>query len=73
MNLLIYSGDKDFICNWRGGEKWSNNVDWAHKDEFAKKEMTEWKDGGKTYGTYKTIENFTFLRVFEAGHMVPMD
>jgi cathepsin A (carboxypeptidase C) len=20
---LIYSGDKDFICNWRGGEAWT--------------------------------------------------
>jgi carboxypeptidase C (cathepsin A) len=19
---LVYSGDKDFICNWRGGEAW---------------------------------------------------
>jgi cathepsin A (carboxypeptidase C) len=21
---LVYSGDKDFICNWRGGEAWTN-------------------------------------------------
>ena len=21
--ILIYSGDKDFICNWRGGEAWT--------------------------------------------------
>ncbi len=35
--------------------------------------MSEWKESGKAYGTYKTIDNFTFLRVFEAGHMVPMD
>lgn len=21
---LVYSGDKDFICNWRGGEAWTH-------------------------------------------------
>lgn len=31
---LVYSGDKDFICNWRGGEAWTNDLDWDHKDEF---------------------------------------
>jgi carboxypeptidase C (cathepsin A) len=33
---LVYSGDVDFICNWRGGEAWTNALEWAHKDEFNK-------------------------------------
>jgi cathepsin A (carboxypeptidase C) len=24
VNVLVYSGDKDFVCNWRGGEAWTN-------------------------------------------------
>ena len=24
VKVLIYSGDKDFICNWMGGEMWTN-------------------------------------------------
>lgn len=28
LDTLVYSGDKDFICNWRGGEKWTNEVKW---------------------------------------------
>jgi len=28
VDILVYSGDKDFICNWRGGEAWTLNMDW---------------------------------------------
>jgi len=31
---LVYSGDKDFICNWRGGEAWTNALNWTHAAEF---------------------------------------
>jgi len=33
--VLVYSGDKDFICNWRGGEAWTNAVEWESKDGFV--------------------------------------
>lgn len=26
IDVLAYHGDKDFICNWRGGEAWTNDV-----------------------------------------------
>lgn len=31
---LVYSGDVDFICNWRGGEAWTNALEWANKKDF---------------------------------------
>jgi carboxypeptidase C (cathepsin A) len=30
IRVLVYSGDKDYICNWRGGEKWTNTLDWYY-------------------------------------------
>ena len=30
VNVLVYSGDKDYVCNWRGGEKWTNEMVWEH-------------------------------------------
>jgi cathepsin A (carboxypeptidase C) len=29
LDILVYSGDKDFVCNWRGGEAWTNGVEWS--------------------------------------------
>ena len=34
LDVLVYSGDKDFICNWRGGEAWTNEVEWEGKDAY---------------------------------------
>eukprot|EP01017_Pseudomicrothorax_dubius_P038597 TRINITY_DN5807_c0_g1_i2.p1 TRINITY_DN5807_c0_g1~~TRINITY_DN5807_c0_g1_i2.p1 ORF type:complete len:208 (+),score=45.13 TRINITY_DN5807_c0_g1_i2:199-822(+) len=28
--VLVYNGDKDFACTWRGSEAWVNQVEWAH-------------------------------------------
>jgi len=71
--VLVYSGDKDFICNWRGGEAWTNAVEWSGEAEFNKVEYKDWTVNGKAAGSLKVYKNFKFLRVFNAGHMVPMN
>ncbi|CAK7891269.1 carboxypeptidase Y [[Candida] anglica] len=71
--VLIYAGDKDFICNWLGNQAWANDLDWSGHDEFAKQPVRKWKAGKTHAGDVKNYENFTFLRVFGAGHMVPYD
>lgn len=66
--VLIYNGDKDYICNWVGGEVWVKEMEWEHKDEFNN---LEYEDIG--YGHSLRLKNFEFLRILDAGHMVPMD
>lgn len=73
MLILVYSGDKDFICNWRGGEAWTNAVNWSGKSDFNNAAYKEWIVNGASAGQLKEFENFKFLRVYDAGHMVPMD
>lgn len=58
-----------FVCFHRGGEKWTNELQWKNQSQFKNASYVDWKN----YGEYKTVENFTFLRVYQAGHMVPMD
>jgi cathepsin A (carboxypeptidase C) len=73
IDVLVYSGDKDFVVNWRGGEAWSLATKWAHKEEFNAAEVQTWSVNGEPAGEMRQYENFHFLRVYDAGHMVPMD
>jgi len=74
LDVLVYSGDKDFICNWRGGEKWTHEVEWSGKQDFQNATYHGWGlNPAKPEGQLKLYENLKFLRVFDAGHMVPMN
>jgi len=73
VKVLVYSGDKDYVCNWKGGEAWTNSLNWAHSEEFRSLDYTNWNVFDKPAGEYKNVNNLTFLRVYDAGHMVPMD
>lgn len=69
VTVLIYNGDKDYICNWMGSDVWTRDLQWSGKEEFNKAKIVP--EG--TFGTSRTYKNFKFLRVFNAGHMVPHD
>ena len=73
IRVLIYAGDQDFICNWLGNHAWVNELPWAHQGEFASAPVTNWTVAGVAAGTRQNAANLTFLRVYDAGHMVPRD
>ncbi|WVY95752.1 hypothetical protein V8G54_027903 [Vigna mungo] len=35
INLLIYAGEYDLICNWLGNSRWVHALEWSGKNEFA--------------------------------------
>jgi cathepsin A (carboxypeptidase C) len=73
--VLIYAGDKDFICNWLGNRAWTNELEWSGKEDFnsAKTRKLYSDDGKKQIGEVKNYDHFTFARMFDGGHMVPYD
>jgi len=79
--VLIYAGDADFICNWLGNQAWTEGLEWPGKKDFNRADVEDLKLGGadaaasksKGYGKVKASGNFTFMQIYGAGHMVPMD
>ncbi|KAK2594491.1 carboxypeptidase C [Conoideocrella luteorostrata] len=72
--VLIYAGDCDYICNWVGNQAWTNALEWPGHDAFNNAKSIDLEAGsGKTYGSMKHANGLAFLRVFQAGHMVPYD
>eukprot|EP00752_Nemacystus_decipiens_P007197 g6446.t1 len=75
LSVLIYAGDCDWICNYMGNEAWTLNLDWAGGDGFRAAQKTDWspEDGNAAAGVSRSYGGLTFLQVYGAGHMVPMD
>ncbi len=73
--VLIYAGDLDYICNYLGNRAWTLKLDWKSKDKFVSAGEHQWGTGtdGKSAGLARTADGFTFLQVYNAGHMVPLD
>jgi cathepsin A (carboxypeptidase C) len=75
--VLIYAGDADFICNWLGNQAWTEALVWPGQKAFNKAEIKNLQIPGAQspaeYGKVKSSGNFTFMRIYQAGHMVPMN
>ncbi|RLN94035.1 hypothetical protein BBJ28_00023629 [Nothophytophthora sp. Chile5] len=78
VRVLIYNGDADLMCNWYGAQAWTTQLKWEHQQAFvdAKEHLFLVASSGDVIkaGSVRTFANqFTFLRVFNSGHMVPKD
>ncbi|KAJ3289695.1 hypothetical protein HK104_007297 [Borealophlyctis nickersoniae] len=75
VKVLIYAGDADFICNWIGNKAWTLELEWSGKSGFNDAKDLPWisKNTKKEAGEFRTYKSLTFLKVYEAGHMVPYD
>ncbi|KAF4542580.1 Carboxypeptidase s1 [Lasiodiplodia theobromae] len=71
VRVALYYGDADYICNWFGGEAVSLAVEYAHAAEFRGAGYAPFVVGGTEYGVVRQYGNFSFMRIYEAGHTVP--
>ena len=61
IRVLIYHGDKDYICNWRGGQLLADSIEWPEKSAFQKKGYQNLTAINKTIAWYKTHNRLTFI------------
>ena len=71
VRVALFYGDADYICNWFGGQAVSLAVNYTHKAEFAAADYAPFIVDGVEHGEVRQYGNFSFLRVYEAGHEVP--
>ncbi|KAL3488298.1 Alpha/Beta hydrolase protein [Aspergillus germanicus] len=68
---LVY-GDRDYACPWNGGEEVSLQVDYSDAAKFrAAGYAPMHTNASYVGGLVRQHGNFSFTRVFEAGHEVP--
>ncbi|KAG8874769.1 hypothetical protein FRB98_008234 [Tulasnella sp. 332] len=72
LKILIWYGDADYIANWVGGLALTREMEWYGKHKFGKTPFKGvWISGIGHVGEVINVDNFSFLRVFKAGHEVP--
>ncbi|GKV08380.1 hypothetical protein SLEP1_g20014 [Rubroshorea leprosula] len=73
IRVLLYEGEYDLICNWLGNSLWVNALEWSGQKEYQAAPTVPFVVDGKEAGRLKTHGALSFLKVHNAGHMVPMD
>ncbi|KAL4436655.1 hypothetical protein ABPG75_003794 [Micractinium tetrahymenae] len=73
VRVMIYVGDQDLICNWVGNKQWVDALPWAGAARWSAAAEKPWIVRGKQAGTVQAVGPLSFVRVHQAGHMVPMD
>ncbi|TVY39421.1 Carboxypeptidase [Lachnellula occidentalis] len=71
ITVLLWAGDADSVCDWFGGFASVNAVEYSGSAEFRSKAVANYTVGGVVKGTYKSVGNLSWLRVFASGHEVP--
>lgn len=71
VNVALIYGDRDYRCNWLGGENLSLAMDFPEKQQFREAGYAELvTNGSYVGGLVRQAGNVSFVRVFQAGHAV---
>ncbi|XP_052200207.1 serine carboxypeptidase-like isoform X1 [Diospyros lotus] len=73
IQLLVYAGEYDLICNWLGNSRWVHAMKWTGQKEFVASPEVPFAVDSSEAGILKSYGSLSFLKVHDAGHMVPMD
>ncbi|KAL9044349.1 MAG: hypothetical protein Q9214_002508, partial [Letrouitia sp. 1 TL-2023] len=76
--VLLFSGEKDLICNHLGTEELIHNLKWNGGQGFELSPGTmaprrDWTFEGESAGIYQEARNLTYVLFYNSSHMVPFD
>lgn len=76
--VLLFSGDKDLICNHVGTEAMIQNLKWNGGKGFeaspgVQNAKQDWIFEGEPAGTWQEARNLTYVVFYNSSHMVPFD
>uniref|UniRef100_A0AC35G8Z0 Serine carboxypeptidase n=1 Tax=Panagrolaimus sp. PS1159 TaxID=55785 RepID=A0AC35G8Z0_9BILA len=75
VNVTVFNGQLDLICNTLGVERWLKRLQWEDRDEFLNSTKTSFSspDQSQVWGFQKVFKNLKFFYILRAGHMVASD
>lgn len=76
--VLLFSGDRDLICNHLGTEAMINRLQWNGGKGFEVSPgvwapRRDWTFENEPAGTYQEARNLTYVVFYNSSHMVPFD
>ncbi|KAJ3298383.1 Cell death protease [Rhizoclosmatium sp. JEL0117] len=73
INVLLFNGDMDLICNWFGLRDMVETMTWNGATGMNNAPIHKWTIDNTVEGWYQTARNLTFVLKYNASHMVPVD
>ncbi|KAG1810120.1 Alpha/Beta hydrolase protein [Suillus plorans] len=70
MKILIWAGDADINCNWLGSHASVLAMDWYGNETLHNTPFTNMTINGIPVAAVQNVDNFSFARVYAAGHLV---
>ncbi|KAG2225683.1 hypothetical protein INT45_012155, partial [Circinella minor] len=71
VRVLVFVGDVDYLCNWYGNNALFNALPWYYTDKYRERSLEPWIINNREVGQIKSWGPLTFIRVYQAGHVVP--
>jgi len=73
IKILLFVGDQDLICNSLGMEMLVDALEWGNQTGLGDAKPQGWSVNGSDAGTWVDARNLTYVKIFNASHMVPYD
>lgn len=72
IKVTLAFGDRDYACNWIGGERLSLSINYTGSEGFRNAGYADIQaNDSYVGGLVRQYGNLSFSRVFEAGHEIP--